>query len=216
MSLVAQGLAIAKGGKELFAGLSFACQPGEVVAIMGPSGVGKTTLLRLLAGLEDPTTGAIFLDGKSPGTIGWPQFRRSLPYVHQRSVMVDASCWENLQFPFRFASAHLPFDSNRAQALLERLGLKGKNDDQARQLSQGEQQRVALIRALLVKPRFLLLDEPTNALDKASTLNVEELLREQVGEENLGIVMVTHDEAQAERFCDRQIELRPKGGEPRG
>ena len=207
MALVAQELSASRGGKQLFRSLNFRCAPGECLAIQGPSGSGKTTLLRIVAGLDDPDHGSVSLKGKLPSEWGWPTYRRSVCFVHQRAVVRDETVLENLKYPFTFdISGKQTFDLELATTLLEAVNLGDKGSAQASSLSHGEQQRMALVRALVAKPKFILLDEPTSALDAPSRDGMERLLMEQ-RDQGLGMLLVTHDSEQAGRLSDRQLSL---------
>jgi putative ABC transport system ATP-binding protein len=177
----------------------------ERVALTGPSGAGKTLTLRAIAGLIDPDSGDLFLHGQRPSELGWPAWRRRVVYVAQRPVMFEGTVTDNLERAFRYRAARGSFGTERASELLRRLGLDDRLEQAARSLSVGEQQRVALVRALLVDPDVLLLDEPTSALDPEATQNVEELLAD--GPDGMAVVVVTHDATQAERLCDRCVAL---------
>lgn len=195
------------GGRPLIARLSLTVGPGEAVGVTGPSGCGKTTLLRSIAGLIDPVGGAVTLDGKTPGEIGWPIFRRRVSLVPQRPIVWDGTVWSNLQRPSAFRSVGNTIDSDYADGTLERVGLVDKLGTQATELSEGERQRVCLVRAILARPDFILLDEPTSALDGESVREVEALLTQEMTGNGLGILIATHTSRFADRFCTRSIDL---------
>jgi putative ABC transport system ATP-binding protein len=196
-----------EGPRILLRGLSFDLQAGEIVALVGPSGTGKTTLLRSLAGLIDPAGGSIALSGQEPAAIGWPAYRRRVSYLAQRSVVSDDSVELNLAQPFTFVSAAgRKFESERADEMLVRLGLHGALARPARKLSEGEKQRVCLVRTLLVGPDVLLLDEPTSSLDPDATERVETLLRD-AAKAGAALLIVTHQRQQVERLSSRSIDL---------
>ena len=201
-------LAVGVDGQRLLSGLHLALGPGETVAVLGPSGCGKTTLLRAIAALEDPLDGDVRLDGRTPADIGWPEWRRRVVLVSQRPVWLTGTLRANLERPFDYLSVGGHYPVQRAAAWLSRLGLDSDRLDQdARTLSEGEAQRAALVRALLLGPRVLLLDEPTSALDEDAARSVVELLRERATEDGLAALVVTHDRAAATHWCDRVIEL---------
>ncbi len=198
-------VSIAAGGKILLRGVNLSLQRGEIVALCGPSGLGKTTLLRAIAGLDDAAAGTISLEEKSPDEWTYPAFRRRVMLVEQRPVVFDCSIEENLRRPFSYHAASFPFPVERARDLITLLQMPDAQQ-KARTLSQGQQQRLGLIRALLLQPAVLLLDEPTSALDNDAAQCVETVLREET-KNGLAIVIVTHDRAQAARLCDRVCEV---------
>lgn len=167
----------------------------DFVLLKGPSGSGKTTFLRLLNGLVAPRKGEIFFEGKPLTAYDITLLRRRVVYLQQTPVMLDATVRQNLHLPFSFKSAgktKVPGDDelrNYLKAfLLEEVSL----EDNAQNLSVGQKQRLALIRALLLKPELLLLDEPAAALDRASRQIVEERVQALNLEEGVGILMVSH------------------------
>jgi len=203
-------LAIAPGDAPVLKDISITLQRGTLLAIVGPSGCGKTSLLRTIAGLDDAAAGEVRLHDRSPDDIGWPAYRRVVTLVQQQPVMLDDTVLENLVRPFRHRSVSLPFDRRLAIDLLETLGLTERCLGQrARTLSVGEQQRVALLRAILIEPEVLLLDEPTSALDEESQVIIEQVLRLQVRRHGRSAIVVTHDRRQADRLCDAQLDLQP-------
>lgn len=202
-----RGVAVGVGPRVLMRGLSLGVRAGELVALRAPSGAGKTRLLRAVAGLDDLSEGEILLRGQSPDATGWPRWRRSVVLCAQRAPALPGSVRDNLARPFEYASASSSFPEGRARELIARLLLGPEVFEQrAETLSEGELQRVGLIRSLLLEPAVLLLDEPTSALDEEATRAVEELVREVVGRGTCALV-VTHDPAQAERWCDRSVAL---------
>lgn len=165
-------------------------------------------LLHCVAGLSDPIHGKVLLDGASPTTFGWPGFRRRVLLAFQQPVLFEETVQEALERPFHYRVSNFPFPRERARELLNRLGIESTRFDQpALSLSIGQQQRVCLVRALLLNPDYLLLDEPTSALDDESVVAVEALLKERAVSDQLGIVMVTHARKQVDRMCDRSLSL---------
>lgn len=199
-----QGLGVGVQGRLLLSGLEWELSRGQALALYGPSGLGKTTLLRVLAGLQQPLAGQVRLDGKSPAEHGWPGYRRRVVLVAQQPVLLDGTVEENLRLVFGYASASSPFDPDRA---LELAGSLGFEEDllsrKARTLSVGQQQRVCLMRALLMDPDVLLLDEPTSALDPESAGRAELVLRQA----EPAVVIVSHQRDWAGRLAARSIEL---------
>ena len=205
--LEANDLTVTAAGTPLHSHLSFALEPGELVAVTGPSGSGKTTLLRTVCGLQDAAAGEILLQGRSPGAWGWPQFRRKLVLVSQKPILPAMTVEDNLRRPFTYRAADAPFPEQMARDLLDELGVGASCWTQdAQTLSVGQQQRVSLIRALLLEPLALCLDEPTSALDPVSAGLVQALLSRLAGR-GLAALVVTHSPQQAQQWCSRQIAL---------
>ena len=193
LPLRAEGLGLVMDGVRLLAEIDLTLGPRGITMIMGPNGAGKSLLLRLLHGLLPPTEGTILWGGRALG----PAVRRRQAMVFQKPVLLRRSVAANLDFVLcgRGKAA-------RRDALLARVGLTEHASQPARLLSGGEQQRLALARALGTGPEVLFLDEPTASLDPASVLMIETIVRE-VARAGTRIVFVTHDIAQARRLaCD--------------
>lgn len=169
---------------------------GEQVALIGQSGGGKTTLLHLIAGLLVPDSGSIRIDGTELTRLseqGRDRFRAgAIGYVFQTFNLLAAfSAIENVKLGMTFGNGRL--DASRAHDLLARVGLSDRERYRPRQLSVGQQQRVAIARALAGKPKILLADEPTANVDPVSAESVLELIRSTCREEEVSLLMVTHD-----------------------
>ncbi|MBC8368237.1 ATP-binding cassette domain-containing protein [bacterium] len=122
-------LAVEAGGKSLLEAVSFSLKAGEVLTIAGPSGLGKSSLLRILAGLDMAASGSILLDGREPGVWGWPLYRRRVNLLFQKPLLLEMSLRENLELAFAYASAESEYPKRRADALLERRDLCVKGRD---------------------------------------------------------------------------------------
>jgi len=174
---------------------------GEMLGIVGPSGSGKSSFLRLLNRLDEPTSGTVFLEGHDYRQFSPRELRRRVGMVTQRPFLFPGGVASNVSFGPRQRGETLP-DAEIAH-LLGRVGLPGFAGREVTNLSGGEQQRVSLARALANRPEVLLLDEPTSALDEQAKAGVEELICNLVRETSLTCLMVTHDREQARRMCDR-------------
>lgn len=188
--LIAEGLSRGRG----FPSFDLAIGPGSCVTLSGPSGGGKSMLLRLIADL-DPGTGSARIGGLVREALPANEWRRLVVYV-----AADAGWWTSPVL------AHMA-DRDEALRLSAELGLPASLMEAAPEnISSGERLRMALVRALILRPRFLLLDEPTSALDAASALKVEELLM-RMKQEGMGLLVVSHDPDQVARIADRRYVL---------
>ncbi|RMF00661.1 MAG: ABC transporter ATP-binding protein [Bacteroidetes bacterium] len=192
--------------------ISFAVSPGEKVAIVGPSGSGKTTLLGLCAGLDQATTGSVYLHGLRLDELDEDQRaavrNQYVGFIFQNFQLIPTlTALENVTIPAELQGKRGVTQS--AKALLEKVGLEDRIHHYPSQLSGGEQQRVALARAFSNSPRILFADEPTGNLDEETGQLVEELLFQLNAEMGTTLIIVTHDTTLAEK-TDRIIQL--KGG----
>jgi putative ABC transport system ATP-binding protein len=185
--------------------VSMDVQSGDVFAVVGASGSGKTSFLRLLNRLDEPTSGTVFLDGVDYRGIPARDLRRRVGMVTQRAFLFPGSVADNLAYGPRQRGETL--SGARVRELLDRVGLPGYESRDVANLSGGEGQRVSLARALANDPMVLLLDEPTSALDEESKSGVEEMIAAIVREAGLTCVMVTHDLAQASRLATHAMVL---------
>ena len=186
------------GGRDLtvLKDITFRVEPGEFLAILGPSGSGKTTLLGLLAGLDRPTTGTVYLDGQDLGRLSEDERARvrseKVGFVFQAFQLIPTlTAQENVQVPLELRGERNP--GSAARELLARVGLGGREHHYPAQLSGGEQQRVAVARGFSSRPKLLFADEPTGNLDAATGATIIDLM---VGlNRDLGttMVLVTHD-----------------------
>jgi putative ABC transport system ATP-binding protein len=190
--------------------------PGEFVAVLGPSGSGKSTLLGLMAGLDRPTEGEVLLDGRAIHDLSEDELalvrRRSIGFVFQSFELLDnLTARENVLVPLellgREGGGSRADRAERADALLDAVGLSERGHHYPSQLSGGEQQRVALARAFAARPAVLLADEPTGNLDGATGSRVLRTLADLREASGTTMVLVTHDPAVASR-ADRKIHLR--------
>ncbi len=210
------GLSKRYGDTPVFSDVSLAVRPGEFVAIVGESGVGKSTLLNCMAGLDDWQAGTVTLCGHDLGRAGddaRAALRRAhVGFVFQAfHVLPHLDVAQNVALPLMLlqqqpASSHAP----RVEAMLAAVGLQGLGARLPQELSGGQLQRVAIARALVHRPALLLADEPTGNLDPTTAARVMDLLVAQTRETGAALVLVTHSEAAAQR-ADRVLHLTPGG-----
>jgi iron(III) transport system ATP-binding protein len=204
--LSVEGLRFAYGARTVLSNIDLTVGPGELVAILGPSGSGKSTLLRLIAGLERPAGGRIAIAGTTVADArsGLPAERRGLGLVFQEDALFPhLSVLDNVAFGLK----GLPRSERRARALdaLDRLGLADRADDWPHRLSGGEQQRVAVARALAPRPALILMDEPFSRLDPALRRQIREDVVAVLRDTGVGVVLVTHDAEEAMSSADRLV-----------
>ena len=173
--------------------------PGEYVAIMGRSGAGKSTLMNILGCLDRPSSGQYLLEGRDISKLADDALStvrgKAIGFVFQSfHLLKDLNVRENVELPMEYQGVAASERQARAEELLVRVGLEHRLTHSPKKLSGGERQRVAIARALANKPRILLADEPTGNLDSAARQSILDLFDELIAEENLTLVMVTHDE----------------------
>jgi len=186
--------------------------PGEFVSVMGPSGSGKSTLLHLVGALDVPTSGTITIDGRDIGQLDDDALtlfrRRTVGLVFQFfNLLPTLDVHENVLLPVMLERRVTAGDRQRAERLLDQLGLGERMGHRVYHLSGGEMQRVAIARALVMEPRLVLADEPTGNLDSATGAAILRLLRALSAEQGATVVLVTHDPGAA-RTGDRIVSLR--------
>ena len=196
---------------EVLHGVSLEIGEGEFLSLQGASGTGKSTLLHLLGGLDDPTSGEVFTSGQSLSAMSSARLAKwrndEVGFVFQSyHLLPEFDALENVLLPARMAHANRAESQKRAESLLERVGLAKRMSHLPAELSGGEQQRVALARALINRPQLLLADEPTGNLDSKTGGEVLDLLCELQSEANLTMIIVTHDDKVAKR-ARRTVQL---------
>jgi putative ABC transport system ATP-binding protein len=195
---------------DALAGVSLAFERGRFNAIMGPSGSGKSTLMHILAGLDRPTSGSVVLDGVDLGTLDdsdLTQLRRDkLGFIFQFfNLLPTLTAGENIVLPLSIAGREP--DREWLHRLIDTVDLSDRLTHRPAELSGGEQQRVAVARALISRPAVVFADEPTGNLDSVASEEILQTLRQAVGEFGQTVVMVTHD-AHAASFAERLVVLR--------
>ena len=198
------------GGKQILTNFSLSIPEKQILAIVGPSGGGKTTLLRMLAGLETIDSGEIYYNGESLA-IDELEKRNLLGFVFQDfQLFPHLSVLENLTLsPIKTMNMDKEAAEKKACGLLEQLGLAGHADAFSFSLSGGQKQRVALARAMMIDPEIIGYDEPTSALDPELRLEVEKLIL-QNKERGMTQIVVTHDLQFAENIADQILKVDPK------
>ncbi len=198
------------GGQEALKSVSFALEPGELAFITGRSGAGKSTLVKLIPAIERPSAGSVIVNGQNVGALkraAIPYLRRNIGMVFQdQKLLYDRSVFDNVMLPLAF-SGHAPREAaRRARAALDKVGLLGRERSNPIQLSGGEQQRLAIARAVVNRPALLIGDEPTANLDAESAARILDIFVDfnQVG---VTVLIATHDQALVERYGRKVLHL---------
>jgi putative ABC transport system ATP-binding protein len=192
-------------------GVSVDIERGEFIAVMGPSGSGKSTFMNVLGGLDRPTRGEYFLDGKNISQMAPDELagvrNRSIGFVFQHfNLLARTPALENVELPLVYAGIPRQQRIEKSLKMLQRVGLGERTHHHPAQLSGGQQQRVAIARALVTEPLLILADEPTGALDSRTSLEIMALFRE-LNRQGMTVVLVTH-EPDVARFAGRLITFR--------
>ena len=193
-------------------GVSLEVRRGEFVALLGSSGSGKSSMLNLIAGLDRPTSGSVFVQNRDLAKLSREDLAKYRLHVvgmvfQSFNLIPSMTLTENVELPLRFAEVDRGQRQNLAREALERVGLRARMNHRPSELSGGEQQRAALARALINKPQLLLADEPTGNLDSHTGTEIMDMVRQFNGDLGMTVVMVTHERALAERYAQRMIFL---------
>jgi tungstate transport system ATP-binding protein len=185
--------------------INFSVDRGAVFALIGPTGAGKTTLLRIINLLEVPGGGEIYFDGKCIPRSGKQrlEIRRRMSFIHQKPQVFNLSVYDNVACGLRWRGEAKNRIAGKVDHILEMVGLEAYKNRNARTLSGGEAQRVALARSLVLEPEALLLDEPTANLDPVSTARIEQLISYVARQCNTTMIMATHDMSQGQQLAGR-------------
>ena len=198
------------GGRQALQGVTFHLHPGEMAFLIGHSGAGKTTLFRLLAAIERPTSGSLLINGKNIGALSnsaIPYLRRKFGLIFQdQKLLFDRNALDNVLLPLKIAGLSAPEALRRARAALDKVGLLDREKASLLTLSGGEQQRLAIARAVVNRPTILLADEPTANLDQDSAAEILGIFRafHQVG---VTLIVATHDPRWIARLSPRILRL---------
>ena len=198
------------GGHEVLSGVSFALQAGEIAFVVGRSGAGKSTLLKLIPAIERPSAGTVLVNGQNVGALrrtALPYLRRNLGLVFQdQKLLYDRSVYDNVVLPLEFSDHSAKEAERRARAALDKVNLLTREKANPIQLSGGEQQRLAIARAVVNRPALIVADEPTANLDAESAARILDIFVEfnQVG---VTVLIATHDLALVARYGKRVLRL---------
>jgi len=203
------------GGRKVLADLNYTLNAGEYVAVMGESGVGKSTLLNLIAGLDTPDSGEIVINGVAISSLdddaATKLRREQFGFIFQAfHVLPHLTLAQNIALPLLLNGSEA---AERVAQMLEQVGLQGRGDDFPRQLSGGELQRVAIARALIHRPKLVLADEPTGNLDPDTAHEILQLIRHEIKANGAMGILVTHSHAAA-ATADRVLQLTKAGLQP--
>lgn len=198
------------GGQDALRGVSFALESGEFAFLTGHSGAGKSTLLKLIPAIERPTSGSVVVNGQNIGALkrsAVPYLRRNLGLVFQdQKLLFDRSVYDNVMLPLSFSGQRPREAARRVRAALDKVGLLARERANPVQLSGGEQQRLAIARAVVNRPALLVADEPTANLDAESAASIIDIFVSfhQVG---VTLLIATHDQLLIERYGKRVLRL---------
>ncbi|HTS04306.1 MAG TPA: ABC transporter ATP-binding protein [Candidatus Eisenbacteria bacterium] len=193
-------------------GVSLEVKAGEFLALLGSSGSGKSSLLNLIAGLDRPTAGSVIVQDRDLARLSREELAKYRLHIvgmvfQSFNLIPSMTLLENVELPLRFAEVDRGERESLSRKSLEQVGLKARLHHRPSELSGGEQQRAALARALINKPKLLLADEPTGNLDSHTGTEIMDMLREFNRELGMTVVMVTHERALAERYAERLVFL---------
>jgi tungstate transport system ATP-binding protein len=192
-------------GRPVLQHINLSINQGDTFALIGPTGAGKTTLLRIVDLLEVPGEGEIYFDGMRMPRSGKHrlEMRRRISFIHQKPQVFNLSVYDNVACGLRWRGVGKNMIASKVDHILETVGLEGYKNRNARTLSGGEAQRVALARSMVLEPEVLLLDEPTANLDPVSTAKIEQLISHIARQRNTTMIMATHVMSQGQQLADK-------------
>jgi tungstate transport system ATP-binding protein len=192
-------------GRDVLKNINLKVGKSEIFTLIGPTGAGKTTLIRILDLLESPYSGKVFFDGADVTSyrVGQLEARRRMSYVQQRPLVFTMNVYDNIACGLKWRHIKSSVVKQRTEEALELVGMTSYKNRTAKTLSGGETQRVAIARALVTEPEILFLDEPTANMDPVSTAKIEEVLTHIINERKTTIIMTTHNMSQGQRMASR-------------
>jgi tungstate transport system ATP-binding protein len=192
-------------GRDVLKNINLKVDKSEIFTLIGPTGAGKTTLIRILDLLESPYSGKVFFDGVDVTSyrVGQLEARRRMSYVQQRPLVFTMNVYDNIACGLKWRHIKSSVVKQRTEEALELVGMTSYKNRTAKTLSGGETQRVAIARALVTEPEILFLDEPTANMDPVSTAKIEEVLTHIINERKTTIIMTTHNMSQGQRMASR-------------
>lgn len=197
-----------RDGTPILTSVSFGLRPGEWLGLVGPAGAGKSSLFRLMNRLQNPTSGTLYFAGAALASIAVRQLRQHVMLVGQSSQLLGMTVRQALQYPLVLQQCADRDRENRVDEILERLQIpQGWLDKTELQLSGGQQQQVAIARALVARPQLLLLDEPTSALDVGAATRILRVIQSLVQAQTLTVMMSNHQLGLVQDYCDRILYL---------
>ena len=192
------------GKKMVFENLNETFASGKITGLVGDNGVGKSTLLRLIAGLDLDYSGHIYYDGQP---LTKPLYQQ-MTMVFQTPYLLKRSVYDNIAYPLQLRHRPAAEIRQKTDAMIKRFGIENLAKQYAHKLSGGESQKVALARALIFEPELVLLDEPMSGIDAASVRFMEQMIQEYAKEHHKTVIMITHNARQAEELCDGIVHLK--------
>ncbi len=192
-------------GRDVLKNINLKIDRGEVFTLIGPTGAGKTTLMRILDLIERPCSGKLYFDGHDVANprIDQLEVKRRMSYVQQRPLVFTMNVFDNIACGLRWRHTKPGITRRKTEEALELVGMTSFRNRNAKTLSGGEMQRVAIARALVTEPQVLFLDEPTANMDPVSTAKIEEVLGHIISEKKTTIIMATHNMSQGQRIASR-------------
>jgi len=206
-----RGVSFRYGKRDILRNVNISFQDG-ITYVIGPNGAGKTTLLKVASGIYRPTYGEVLIDDVDIWRVDEKralETRRKVVYVHERAAALRGTVLENLTYGFRIRGINNSEEAlRRIEPLAEEMGIKELFNKKANELSAGQLQKIALVRALALRPRYLILDEPFSHLDESSVKTLTRIIKEKVGKDNMAVVIASQIKEAVEDLNPRIVRIR--------